>query len=142
MTNRLLICHENNTLTMDRTFAKKASVVGSEEYNLLQAARRDYPTYDVKTRQIKRNTAKECYAGLTYEYMRKYISHKESDETRGTVLAQFDELITISQCHSKGKRYPTIKKWFLDNYPEVKTFGVKQETDNVISFANDEEKAG
>lgn len=43
MKNTLKINHENRTLVMDRTFAKAASFVGSNEYNLLQDARRDYP---------------------------------------------------------------------------------------------------
>jgi len=33
----------------------------------------------------------------------------------------------ISQCHSQSKRYPVIKKWFLEKYPEVKKFGVPKE---------------
>ena len=37
---------------------------------------------------------------------------------------EFDELLLISQCHSKGRRYPVIKNWFLDNYPEVRDFGM------------------
>ena len=36
MKNTLKINHENRTLVMDRTFAKAASFVGSNEYNLLQ----------------------------------------------------------------------------------------------------------
>lgn len=34
-------------LVMDRTFAKAVSFVGSNEYNLLQDARRDYLSYQV-----------------------------------------------------------------------------------------------
>lgn len=45
MKNTLKINHENRTLVMDKTFAKAASFVGSNEYNLLQNARRDYPAY-------------------------------------------------------------------------------------------------
>lgn len=69
MKNVLKVDSVNKCLVMDRTFAKEAETVGSEAYMLLQNARRDYPTYTVVRRQIKRNSAKECYRGLTYEYM-------------------------------------------------------------------------
>ena len=54
------------------------------------------------------------------------------------VVAEFDNMLLISQCHSKGYRYPTIKKWFLDKYPEISQFGmeVKAEVEmtNVCEF--------
>ena len=74
MKNTLKINHENRTLVMDKTFAKAASFVGSNEYNLLQDARRDYPTYQVTLRSIKKKEDKESYRGLTYQYMENYIA--------------------------------------------------------------------
>lgn len=119
----------NNRIVMNRTFAKLASDVRSAEYEMLQKARHDYPTFSVEVRTIKRNPNKETYAGLTYKYMRDYISTHETGETRKLVLAEFDEMHLISQCHSKAFRYPTIKKWFLAKYPAVAEFGTEaQET--------------
>ena len=105
MTNYLRVDAVNRQLVMDKTFAKNAQIVGSAEYDMLQRARSDYATYSVVTRQIKRNLNKESYRGLTYQYM--------------------EEMRLISQCHSKAFRYPTIKKWFLERYPEVRNFGVR-----------------
>ena len=45
------------------------------------------------------------------------------------VLAYFEELKLISQCHGKRLRYPTIKKWFLARYPEVAEFGMEPVAD-------------
>ena len=36
----------------------------------------------------------------------------------------YDEKKLISECHSKSFRYPVIKSWFLERFPEIKTFGV------------------
>ena len=36
----------------------------------------------------------------------------------------------ISQCHSKGFRYPVIKSWFLERFPEIKEFGVEEDAGN------------
>lgn len=126
MKNTLKIDNENRLLIMDKTFAKNASNIRNEEYDLLQRARADYPNYDVKTRTIKKSSCKESYKGLTYDYMRRYINYKEStEESRLAALAEMDNLLFISECHSKSKRYPVIKKWFLDKYTEVARYGIE-----------------
>ena len=119
MKNTLKINHEDRTLVMDRTFAKAASFVGSNEYNLLQDARRDYPSYQVTLRSIKKKEDKESYRGLTYKYMEDYI---RTHANAAPNMAEFQQQILLSKCHSI--RYPNIKKWFLALYPEVAQFGV------------------
>ncbi len=120
MVNILKINRDNNTIVMDRAFAKASEVVGSEEYNMLQTARRDYPTYTVVRRRIKRNPNKECYKGLTYEYMENYILIHCKEK-----MEEYQELRLIAKCHSI--RYPTIKKWFLESFPEIVEFGLFSE---------------
>lgn len=125
MTNTLKINFVKMEIVMDRTFAKLSTDTNSEEYAHLQEVRRDYPDYKVITRKIKRNPDKETYKGLTYEYMEDYILRHETEETALDVIKEFNELRTISKCHKAGKRYPTIKKWFLNQYPEIAEFGVE-----------------
>ena len=122
MKNTLKINHENRTLVMDRTFAKAASFVGSNEYNLLQDARRDYPSYQVTLRSIKKKEDKESYRGLTYQYMENYIA---THANAARIMEEYKELRLQAECHSI--RYPNIKKWFLAKYPEVAQFGVESE---------------
>lgn len=139
MINTIRIDHEHKKLIMDRTFAKNAENTRSPEYSHLQSVRRDYPYYEVVRRQIKKNTNKETYEGLTYNYMRDYIINRTEPEVRTKLLLEFDGMILISQCHSKGKRYPTIKKWFLEQFPEIVKFGmpeVKEETAEVATNDN------
>ena len=126
MANTLKLNHEKGQIVMDRAFAKNAENTMSAEYAHLQNVRRDYPTYTVVRHTIKQNTSKETYKGLTYEFMEYYISKYEPEATRKTVQKEFDDLIEISKCHAKGRRYPTIKKWFLDKYPAVVLFGMTE----------------
>ena len=74
----------------------------------------------------------EHYKGLTYDYMRDYILRKESSVKAQSAIAEVDEMILLSKCHSK--RYPAIKSWFLEKYPEVKEYGVR--TDEQLSAAS------
>ncbi len=50
MKNTLFVNHNNETIVMDRTFARKAINARSEEYELLQRVRQDYPKYTVTQR--------------------------------------------------------------------------------------------
>lgn len=124
MKNTLKVNHESKTLIMDRTFAKFAEDTKSNEYEHLQQVRRDYPDYSVEVRKIKRNSQKETYKGLNYEYMEEYILRHETEDNALDVIKEFNELRTISRCHKQGVRYPTIKKWFLEKYPEIEEFGM------------------
>ena len=119
MKNYVRIDEANRQIIMDRTFSRLSKIVGSEEYNLLQRARQDYEGFHVVTRTIRRNDKKECYRGLTYDYMERYILlHDKATERK----KEFDELRLIAECHSK--RYPVIKQWFLQQYPEIAKFGM------------------
>ena len=135
----LKVDHENGRIVMNRTFANLAANVFSEEYKILQGARQDYPTYVVVRRTIKKNPNRECYRGLTYDYMRDYISRYEPEETRESVCAELEDMIQISRCHSRCKRYPVIKQWFLEKYPDVKNFGMEafaeEETENITTLS-------
>lgn len=125
MTNYLKIDDNKKVLVMDRTFAKNAQIVGSKEYDLLQSAKRDYPTYEVVRRQIKKKEQQEHYKGLTYEFMEEYILTHEPRATMNEAYDEFRELLEISRCHSR--RYPIIKKWFLKKYPNIEEFGKKKD---------------
>ena len=125
MKNTLRLNHTTRTIIMDKTFAKFAENTMSAEYAHLQSVRRDYPTYTVERRHIKKNAKQEHYHGLTYTYMEYYIASHGSKEDRRT----YDEMKLISQCHSKAFRYPVIKSWFLERFPEIKEFGVEDTTD-------------
>ena len=127
MKNRLWIDFTENRIMMDRTFAEKCRDTRSAEYEHLQRVRQDYPEFSVQRREIKKNTSKETYAGLTYGYMEHYIITHEEADTRAAVLAEYNELQLISECHKRSRRYPTIKKWFLEKYPQIAEFGMEKE---------------
>ena len=119
MKNDLRIDFAKSHIVMSRNFEKCASIAGSEEYRRLQAVRQDYPTFSVVRREIKKAPSKETYAGLTYSYMENYIvNHDNADEIKKV----YDELRLIGACHKVS--YPTIKKWFLETYPEIVEFGI------------------
>jgi hypothetical protein len=129
--SKVKVLHNESAIEMNKIFAKMIENPQSDEYALLQSIRQDYPVYKVRVRQIKKNSTKETYKGLTYEYMRNYIiTHpkgiKKNDEGKdvNVLLEKFEELKLISQCQAKSRRYPVIKNWFLAQYPEIAKFGM------------------
>ena len=119
MNGKLKIEPATRRIVMDRTFAKLYCDTTSEEYAHLQRVRADYPNFSVVRRRIKKNTQQEHYAGLDYAYMEEYIRKYESKETVDAVLTEFEQLKFVSKCQSRHRRYPAIRTWFLEKYPEV-----------------------
>lgn len=128
MTSAIRINHFDKEILISKTFEKAAHNPNSREYKELMEVMNTHPTYKLAQRAIKKNTKKETYAGLTYKFMRDYIILHSTPEEEIAAVAEFDEKILISKCHSKSQRYPSIKKWFLEKYPEVD--GVEINTEN------------
>lgn len=120
------VFHDKNVIEMNTTFSKMMSNPLSDEYALLQKLKTENPGFVVRKRQIKANPHKDTYKGLTYEYMKKYITNHTEQEKVEEAIAELENKIEISKCHGRHLRYPTIKKWFLEKYPEVAQFGVEE----------------
>lgn len=126
-----------NAIVMNKTFVKMAENPLSDEYAMLQTIRQDYPLFQVRVREIRKNPKKETYAGLTYQYMRDYIIRHSDLEDEAEATKEFDELRYVSKCHSKSQRYPIIKKWFLAKYPEIAEFGMPAAEAETSAAEND-----
>lgn len=142
--SKIKVFQTKGIIEINTTFVKMMQDPLSDEYALLQKTRMENPTFAVRRRQIKTNPKKDTYKGLTYDYMEYYISTHEPEDKVDEVLAYFEELKLISQCHGKRLRYPTIKKWFLNRYPDVAQFGMepvvadeKPATQGAIPFTPD-----
>lgn len=133
MTNILRVDFTNRKIIMDRTFAKLVEDTRSPEYEHLQRVRQDYPNYTVVQNHIHKNTKKKTYKGLSYDYMEDYILKNGKIE----ILREYYHMREISECHGKAFRYPVVKQWFLDKFPEIMQFGIVQDiSDKVPSAEN------
>ena len=120
--SNITINNKARTIEINKTFAAASSKYGSAEYKELQDARRDYPDFRVVT--IKQKGAKAEFKGLTYDYMKDYISkHDDEDKSK---MAQFqmmrgamsnDEVSIMDAAD-----YADVKEWFLQTFPEFEAF--------------------
>ena len=125
--SNIIINTKKSTIEMNKTFSAAASKFGTREYDELQAARRDYPTFRVVT--VAKRTAKTEFKGLTYEYMEKYIASHDDEEN--SKMAEYKMLRGISD---EGKDavadsvdYADIKEWFFMTFPEIENFHSKRD---------------
>lgn len=111
------INHINNTIVVTRSFIEAASEYGTPEYTKLDAVKKDNPNMRVVVRSTKAAGHKGENKGLTYKYMRKFISVMDSEN-----LVTFEKIILHyeSYGYESGTIYQYMKEWFLENYPEHK----------------------
>ncbi len=123
MTNTLKIDFTKRKIIMDRTFAKLVEDTRSPEYEHLQRVRQDYPDFTVVQNHIRTNSNKKTYAGLTYDFMEGYILAHGTNE----IAREYYHMREIAECQGKAFRYPVIKSWFLDKFPEIVRFGIVED---------------
>lgn len=112
------INYTTNSIEMNKTEAKKASVIGSDEYKAVISAKREFPSYSI---DIISNKQKKTSGirGLTYEYMEELIRKEGTTE-------QLDSFLAYSKGEYNTKAaYGAVRKWFLDEFPQVTAFREK-----------------
>lgn len=117
MRGKLRVDDKNRKLIMERKFDAARRIVGSDEYYLLQMAKKDHPDYDVVLKHIRKNPDKQVYSKLTYAFMREYIRRHSHAAERS---AELEEMILRAKCHLE--KYGNVKKWFLAAYPNIDDF--------------------
>ena len=101
----------HKTITISKSFYKKASVYGSNEYVELRAAMAENLSFNIEFK----TSDKKTYHGLSFSRMEEYIkTQPDSDK----ILAKFDAVKRVAK--AKGSLYPLTKKWFLNTFPDYK----------------------
>ena len=128
MTANITISARTHALVLTKSFAAKAAVFGSDEYRMLQEARRDYPGYKVTTAKSKNKEAKNVFAGLDYDYMEKYIEAHDNDEK--SIMAEYLDLRGKSdeakELQAGSASFLEIRSWFLKTFPAIEAFYTKR----------------
>lgn len=120
---------KKNAIEMTKKFAKAAAKFGTPEYKQLQEARRDYPTFSVKTVSQKPATKKNTFKGLTYEYMEMYI--EKHDDANKSIMAEYlmlrGKTDEAEEALAESFTYLEMKDWFLKKFPAIAEFHKKRE---------------
>jgi hypothetical protein len=122
----ITVSARTHSLVLTKSFAAKAAIFGSDEYKMLQEARRDYPGYKVTVGKNKE--AKNIYAGLDYAYMEKYIAAHDNAEK--SIIAEYQMLRGKSddalEIQAGSASFLEIRSWFLKTFPAIEAFYTKR----------------
>lgn len=85
-----------------------------EHEEMLQIMAR-YPSMQILPRATKRKSKKNEYKGITYRYMRKFISVLDKDN-----LPLFEEVVLLNEglYAENAAVFAAVRAWFLNTYPE------------------------
>ena len=121
----ITVSARTHSLVLPKSFAAKAAIFGTDEFKLLQEARRDYPGYKVTVGKTKE--AKNIYAGLDYAYMEKYIAAHDKDSS---IMAEYQMLRGESEeakaINARSASFLEIRSWFLKTFPAIEEFYTKR----------------
>ena len=109
--NAIIVELNGNTATASKSFLKKASVFGSEEYKLFREFRAQNPNVQVVAKTIKKNPDKKTYRNMTYANMREFIKIKERE-----ALPELDKQISASKVQENP--YRAVLAWFIQRFPK------------------------
>ena len=140
MTN-ITISNATRSIELSKKFAVAAAKYGTEEYRMLQEARRDYPGYEVVEAAKKAKAAKDPYKKLDFDFMEKYIlAHEDCEKNMTTYLDLRGKSKEAIENGAVSKSLPEIRSWFLSAYPQVAQFHEKREQEMMHLKAEKEKK--
>ena len=112
------ICFENCTVTLSASFLRKASTLGTKEYNEMLQLRHDLPGFQFQKAEAEKKTASK-YKNLTYKHMREYIAANSADAAEAkAMLDQMKKVEALSKVQANPYKY--VHDWFIKQFPECK----------------------
>lgn len=131
---RIKIDFITNTIIVSRSFYEAAKEFGSEECQQMTNAKAAYPNMTIAIQSGKRT--KNENKGLTYKYMRRFISIMDEENLS---IFNRQQLYYESLYSSNAEVYHHVKDWFLATYPHHKEMVVEaapqRESQNVRNIA-------
>lgn len=101
-------------IVMTKDFARKAAILGTEEYARYMQLKAQYPTFTPTRYSIDQKADRVSYAKLSYKSMAILIA-----EWRPNDKAALEELESVKrEAKAYAGSYGIIKHWFLSNYKE------------------------
>ena len=122
-----------NKIVVTKGFYENAKVPATEENEKLRAVMSEYPNMKVSVREFSRKSTPNKFKGLTYRYMRKFISVMDNEnlDVFERVILHFEGLYM-----ENGEVYAAVRDWFLENYPAHKEMIVVAVPTRKAAFAS------
>ena len=121
MKKNAIIYIDDTHAQVTKAFEKQARIFGTPEYREWRAYRQDFPSAQMVTKTIKKNTSKRTYKkprptkNLTYKHMEQYMSVFQNADK---LLAQFE---VVKECSKQQPSpYKFVRDWFEAQFPKYR----------------------
>lgn len=138
MRNNIKFDFITNTIIVNKGYYAEACKPGTEENMELLRLQKDYPDMRIALRSVRTGSRKSATKGLTYKYMRKFISVMDSEN-----FLTFEKVIQHYEEYEEDNAavYHRVKEWFLENYPYHKEMIVDTAPKKIVKSVPQESKA-
>lgn len=117
MKNSIMLNHETKSIVITKAFSKNASTYGTIEYKELIKIKNDFRDYQIVVRSTPKR--KRGINDISLTDMETYIQ-KHDDEEK-SIMSTFKSMVNEKAGENlKRTSFFTIKKWFFEQYPELK----------------------
>lgn len=114
----MTINYNNNTIELTTAEMKEAQKYGSDMYNMVREARIDNPGFKVK--EVKAKKSKSDFSDLNLKTIKAYVEKRGSDEQKANFKFISQKTINEDGEYVEAQSFFEIKKWFLNEFPEIK----------------------
>lgn len=112
----------NGIVTLYPSFLRKASSMGTQEYNTMLELRRNHPDFQfVKAEPSKQKTANKA-KNLTYANMELFIRNSFDSEKSKSLLEELSRVKALSKIQANPYKY--VHDWFLKQCPNYNSVEV------------------
>ena len=99
---------------------KEAQKYGSELYNQVCKIRRDFPNFKVKEVKSKAKKSKNDFGDLNMKTIKVYVEKHGTEEQKANFKFISQKSINEDGEYVEAQSFFEIKKWFLNEFPELK----------------------
>ena len=117
----------NGIVTLYPSFLRKASSMGTQEYNTMLELRRNHPDFKfVKAEASKQKTANKA-KNLTYANMELFIRNSFDSEKSKSILEDMSRVKALSRIQANPYKY--VLDWFLKQCPNYNSVELSNNTE-------------
>lgn len=114
----MTINYEKKAIELTTAEMKEAKKFGSDMYKMVCEVRRDYPNFEVK--EVKTKKSKSDFSDLNMKTIKAYVEKRGSDEQKANFKFISQKTINEDGEYVEAQSFFEIKKWFLNEFPEIK----------------------
>ena len=127
MKKNQIVCVDEKTALVTKTFKKNACIFGTDEFKLWREYKKEFPDAVMTTKDIKKNPDKKTRRNLTFKNIVEYINTYPEAEAK-KLMEEYETIQKRSKIQASPYQY--VLSWFegkFKGYDDLKQFMAQKE---------------